>query len=163
MKPDSSIKQMLAAFSSPFFYPLPVLAEPTVDGGWVSLSRHALGLLGCEVQAAQDAAEMAQVVLHAEVMFDDFGHAGTSPRIANKSQRFGSPKHGCDDLLTLFVAELGGRRGMRPGRQSIIAPLARLPPPLSHRAFVAADDLGDLSVGKVMFFSELHRMTPTKF
>src|SRR5690606_15573667 len=155
MKPDSSMKQMLACFASPFFYPPPLVATPPLGRLGIALLGHTLRPLRREMQTAQDAAEMAQVVGDAKLTLDHLRHAGTGPGVSHKPGRLGAAEHDLHQFRLLLIVEFGCWPGMRLGGQALLAAFAGLLPPPPHGTFVGADHFGDLGGRKALFFHEL--------
>src|SRR5215471_9213282 len=74
-KPLSSTKTRWAPRRAAFFYPRPFAVLPARNGGLIALDRAALGLLTAPAQGRQHLPDVARMVVHAELLVDQFGHS----------------------------------------------------------------------------------------
>src|SRR5690606_33512366 len=129
MKPDSSMKQMLACFASPFFYPPPLVATPPLGRLGIALLGDALRPLRREMQTAQDAAEMAQVVGDAKLTLPNLSHSVVGPDVPHKPARPGAAEYDLHQFRLFLIVEFGCCPGTRLSGQTLLASFSGLLPP----------------------------------
>jgi hypothetical protein len=145
MNPASSMKTIAAPQRAAFFYPRPVLAHPASNLLLITLDGATRRLLRAPPQIVKHSPDMINVVVHAELAFDHFGHPRASPQISRKASSQRTLQQHRFELAPLTSCELGGasRRGPRPQRL-ISTASTRGSPPATHAAPVHANTLGHL-------------------
>ncbi len=107
--------------SRSFFYPRPVVFDPAEDPFLVSLPGAAFGLLRTPAEPAKQAANVINVIPHAELGTDQIDDPGAGPEVSGKP---GGRRALQEQLLktgSVVVIKLAGTSGDGLSRESINA------------------------------------------
>jgi hypothetical protein len=108
----------LLGFDAPFFYPGPVVLEPSLDGFIISLGGTRLRDLGAPVQFVQQAVEVIGMVRYAKLAFDQPPDAPQGPPLGAKASSSRTAFQLAQQHTVLLSCELGRTTGRLAGAQT---------------------------------------------
>jgi hypothetical protein len=108
----------LLGFDAPFFYPGPVVLEPSLDCFIISLGGTRLWNLGAPVQFVQQAVEVIGMVRYAKLAFDQPPDAPQGPTLGGKASGSRTAFQLAQHHTLLLSCELGMTAGRLAGAQT---------------------------------------------